>query len=93
MTPHQTSVVRRLKLSTDARLRQRFMVIDEPVKANIRVGLLLELLDKLAEDTALRYAHNVYPNVRVVTAPWTISRSGTLRTSTKTSSSKRESIW
>jgi acyl-coenzyme A thioesterase 9 len=68
MTPHQTSIVRRLKLSTDAKLRRRFMVIDEPVKANIRVGLLLELLDKLAEDTALRYARKVYPNVRVVTA-------------------------
>jgi acyl-coenzyme A thioesterase 9 len=68
MTPHLTSVLRRLKLSTDAKLRRRFMVIDEPVKANIRVGLLLELLDKLAEDTALRYARKTYPNVRVVTA-------------------------
>jgi acyl-CoA hydrolase len=68
MTPNQTSVVRRLRLSTDAKLRRRFMVIDDPVRANIRVGLLLEILDKLAEDTALRYARKTYPNVRVVTA-------------------------
>jgi acyl-CoA hydrolase len=67
-TPLQTSVVRRLKLGTDAKLRRRFMVIDDPVQANIRVGLLLEILDKLAEDTALRYARKTYPNVRVVTA-------------------------
>jgi acyl-coenzyme A thioesterase 9 len=67
-TPLQTSVVRRLKLSTDAKLRRRFMVIDDPVQANIRVGLLLEILDKLAEDTALRYARKTYPDVRVVTA-------------------------
>jgi acyl-CoA hydrolase len=44
------------------------MVIDDPVQANIRVGLLLEILDKLAEDTALRYARKTYPDVRVVTA-------------------------
>lgn len=44
------------------------MVIDEPVKANIRVGLLLEVLDKLAEHTALRYARQSYPDARVVTA-------------------------
>jgi acyl-CoA hydrolase len=68
MTPSQTSVTRRLKLGSDARLRRRFMVIDGPVKANLRVGLMFEVLDKLAEDTALRYARKVYPDVRVVTA-------------------------
>jgi acyl-coenzyme A thioesterase 9 len=68
VTPSQTSVTRRLKLGSDAKLRRRFMVIDEPVKANLRVGLMFEVLDKLAEDTALRYARTVYPDVRVVTA-------------------------
>jgi acyl-coenzyme A thioesterase 9 len=68
MTPTQTSVTRRLKLGSDDKLRRRFMVIDGPVKANLRVGLMFEVLDKLAEDTALRYARKVYPNVRVVTA-------------------------
>ena len=68
VTPLQTSVVRRLKLSTDAQLRRRFMVIDDPVQANIRVGLLFEIMDKLAEETALRFARKAYPAVRVVTA-------------------------
>ena len=68
MTPQETSLSRRLPLSTDTTLRRRFMVIDEPVKSNIRVGLLLEVLDKLAEETALVYARLTYPEVRVVTA-------------------------
>lgn len=68
MTPGQTSVTRRLRLSADVKLRRRFMVINEPVKANIRVGPLLEVLDTLAEDTALRYARKTYPSARVVTA-------------------------
>jgi acyl-CoA hydrolase len=41
---------------------------NEPVRANLRVGLLLEVLDKLAEDTALRYVRRRYPAARVVTA-------------------------
>jgi acyl-coenzyme A thioesterase 9 len=68
LKPAQTSVAKRLKLSTDLRLRRLFMVTDEPVKSNLRVGLLLEVLDKLAEETALRYAHRTYPQARVVTA-------------------------
>jgi acyl-coenzyme A thioesterase 9 len=44
------------------------MIVDEPVKANIRVGLLIEVLDKLAEHTALRYARRTHPTARVVTA-------------------------
>ena len=68
MTPRETSITKRLPLGTNAKLRRRFMVIDEPVKSNIRVGLLLEVLDKLAEDAALRYAREVYPEARVVTA-------------------------
>jgi acyl-coenzyme A thioesterase 9 len=44
------------------------MVTDEPVQANLRVGLLLEILDKLAEDTALKFVRQIDPDARVVTA-------------------------
>jgi acyl-CoA hydrolase len=67
-TAEQTSVTRTLALSTDAALRRRFMVTDELVSANVRVGLLLEVLDKLAEETALGYVRQKYPEARVVTA-------------------------
>ena len=68
LLPSQTSVLRRLKLRSNAVLRRRFMVTDESVMANIRVGLLLEILDKLAEQTALRYVRRAYPAAHVVTA-------------------------
>jgi acyl-coenzyme A thioesterase 9 len=68
VTPSDTSVTKRLRFSTDARLRRRFMVTDEPVQANLRVGLMLEILDKLAEDTALRFVRRIKPDARVVTA-------------------------
>ena len=68
LQPTQTSVVRRLRFSSDAVLRRRFLLTDEPVRSNLRVGLLLEVLDKLAEDTALRYVRHWYPTARVVTA-------------------------
>jgi acyl-CoA hydrolase len=68
LSPSQTSVVRRLKFSTDARLRRHFLLTSESVRSNLRVGLLLEVLDKLAEETALRYVRRYYPTARVVTA-------------------------
>jgi acyl-CoA hydrolase len=68
LRPSQTSVVKRLRFSTDLRLRRHFLLTDEPVRANLRFGLLLEILDKLAEDTALRYVRRSYPTARVVTA-------------------------
>ena len=68
LNPTQTSVVRRLRFSTNLRLRRRFLVTDQDVRANLRFGLLLEVLDKLAEDTALRYVWRSYPTGRVVTA-------------------------
>jgi len=68
LRPVETSVVRRLRFSTDAALRRRFQLTDEPVRSNLRAGLLLEVLDKLAEDTALRYVRHWYPQARVVTA-------------------------
>lgn len=69
LTPSQTSLVKRLRFSTDLALRRRFLLTDEPeLRANLRFGLLLEILDKLAEDTALRYVRRSYPAGRVVTA-------------------------
>jgi acyl-CoA hydrolase len=50
------------------KLRRHFLLTDEPVRSNLRFGLLLEILDKLAEDTALRYVRRSYPAARVVTA-------------------------
>jgi acyl-CoA hydrolase len=68
LNPSKTSVVRRLRFSTDLKLRRHFLLTDEPVRSNLRFGLLLEVLDKLAEDTALRYVQRTYPTARVVTA-------------------------
>ncbi|HEX3985435.1 MAG TPA: hotdog domain-containing protein [Acidobacteriaceae bacterium] len=68
LTPVQTSVTRRLRFSTDRILRRRFQLVDQPVRSNLRAGLLLEVLDKLAEDTALRYVRHWHPTARVVTA-------------------------
>jgi acyl-CoA hydrolase len=68
LRPSQTSVMRRLRLSTDLLLRRRFQLTDELVRSNLRAGLLLEVLDKLAEDTALRYVRHWHPEARVVTA-------------------------
>jgi len=68
LNPSQTSVVKRLRFSSDLQLRRHFLLTDEPVRSNLRFGLLLEVLDKLAEDTALRYVRRSYPTARVVTA-------------------------
>lgn len=68
MNPSQTSIVKRLRFSTDLHLRRHFLLTDEPVWSNLRFGLLLEVLDKLAEDAALRYVRRSYPAGRVVTA-------------------------
>ena len=71
MTPEDTSFERSLTFSTDAALRRRFTVVDEPVLANVRVGLLLEALDRLAEETALSYLRQNGIDARVVTAAMT----------------------
>lgn len=44
------------------------MVVDEPLPGNLRFGLTLEVLDKLAEETALAYVQRSEPEARVVTA-------------------------
>lgn len=68
MRPVETSMERKLPFSQDEKLRRRFMLIDEPIPGNLRWGLLLEELDKLAEDVALEYVHRFNENARVVTA-------------------------
>ena len=66
--PDETSFYQTLHLSSDSKLRRLFMVMDEPIQGNIRFGLLLEVLDKVAEETALNYVNLHYPEARVVTA-------------------------
>jgi acyl-coenzyme A thioesterase 9 len=67
--PSETSFYQTLALSSDRALRRRFMVIDDPeLKGNLRFGLLLEILDTVAEETALRYVNRFFPEARVVTA-------------------------
>lgn len=66
--PIETSKDLTLPFATDGALRRRFMVVDEPLAGNIRFDLLLEILDSLAEETALDYARRFAPEGRVVTA-------------------------
>jgi acyl-CoA hydrolase len=63
-----TSFNKVLSLTGDEALRRRFMILDEPIRANMRFGLLLEILDKVAEEAALNYVHRFFPEARVVTA-------------------------
>lgn len=66
--PADTSFSHSLSLDTDPALRRRFMVVDEELRGNLRFGLLLEVLDKVAEETALNYVNRFHPDARVVTA-------------------------
>jgi acyl-CoA hydrolase len=66
--PNETSYYETLPLSTDLALRRRFMVVDEELRGNLRFGLLLEILDLVAEKTALNYVRRTHPDARVVTA-------------------------
>ncbi len=68
MRPIDTSIERTLPFSTDAKLRRRFMILDKEIPGNIRWGRLLEELDKMAEDVALKYVRRFEPKGRVVTA-------------------------
>ncbi|MDZ7771734.1 MAG: hotdog domain-containing protein [Balneolaceae bacterium] len=68
MRPRDTSQTRTLPFGSDEALRRRFMLIDDPVSGNLRWGLLLEELDKLAEDVALAYARRTREDAAVVTA-------------------------
>jgi acyl-coenzyme A thioesterase 9 len=66
--PNETTHHQILALGSDPKLRRRFMVLNEPLQGNIRFGLLLEVLDKVAEETALKYVSRYHPDARVVTA-------------------------
>ncbi len=55
-------------LGSDASQRRRYMLLDEELPANIRFGLILEVLDKLAEECALDFVRRTHPQARVVTA-------------------------
>ena len=66
--PNETTHHQILPLGSDPELRRRFMVLDEPLRGNLRFGLLLEVLDKIAEETALKYVNRYHPDARVVTA-------------------------
>ncbi|MBC8017838.1 MAG: acyl-CoA thioesterase [Verrucomicrobia bacterium] len=66
--PNETTHHQILPLGSDPELRRRFMVLDEPLQGNLRFGLLLEVLDKIAEETALKYVNRFHPDARVVTA-------------------------
>jgi acyl-CoA hydrolase len=68
MRPIETSKTKLLPLGSDAEERRRFMVIDRAVPGNLRFGLTLEVLDKLAEETALAHVRRFEPEARAVTA-------------------------
>jgi len=66
--PNETTHHQILALGSDSKLQRRFTVLDEPLQGNLRFGLLLEVLDKVAEETALKYVNRYHPDARVVTA-------------------------
>ena len=66
--PNETSYYETLPLGSDPELRRRFMVVAEDLPGNLRFGLLLEILDLVAERTALNYVNRFNPEARVVTA-------------------------
>lgn len=68
MRPLETSITQVLPFTRDPGLRRRFMEVSGPVPGNLRFGLTLEILDKLAEETALAYVQRTRSEARVVTA-------------------------
>ncbi len=66
--PNQLSLEKTIPLSTSPILKNNFMVLDEDLPANIRFGLLLEIMDTLAADTARLYIKQFYEDAVVVTA-------------------------
>lgn len=68
MRPLETSVTRKLPFAGDPALRRRFAVVKEEIPANLRWGLLLEVIDDLAGETAIGHARRTDPDARVVTA-------------------------
>lgn len=68
MRPADTTRELLLPLSGDDALRRRFLVLREPIPGNLRFGVLLEELDRLAARTAMEYVQLHHPGGTVVTA-------------------------
>lgn len=68
MRPADTTRELRLPLSTDEALRQRFLVLRDPIPGNLRFGVLLEELDRLSARTSIDYVQMAHPAGTVVTA-------------------------
>lgn len=68
LSPKDTTHYQSLPLENDLILRRRFMELKESTQGNLRFGLLLEVLDKVAEETALKYVNRFHSGTRVVTA-------------------------
>lgn len=66
--PLDTSYTSTLPLESDALLRRRYQVVKGDIPGNFRFGLLLEVLDIVAGETALAYVRRFYPEGEVVTA-------------------------
>jgi len=68
MRPADTTRELLLPLSSDEALRQRFLVLRDPIPGNLRFGVLLEELDRLAARTSIDYVQMAHPGGTVVTA-------------------------
>lgn len=68
MRPSETSREEIFRLSTDPELRRRFQIVLEPIPGNFRLGVLLELLDRVAGEAAVAFVRRTMPEARVVTA-------------------------
>ena len=66
--PLDTAYVYTLPLASDAALRRRYQVVKDDIPGNFRFGLLLEVLDIVAGETALAYVRRFHPEGEVVTA-------------------------
>ncbi len=68
MRPAETTRELLLPLSTDAALHRRFLVLRDAIPGNLRFGVLLEELDRLAARTSMEYVQMSHPQGTVVTA-------------------------
>jgi len=66
--PAETTRELLLRLSTDPALARRFLVLRQPLAGNLRFGVLLEELDRLAARVAIDYVQLSHPGGTVVTA-------------------------
>jgi len=68
LRPHDTAYVYTLPLQSDEALRLRYQVVKDDILGNFRFGLLLEVLDTVAGETAIAYVRRFHPQGEVVTA-------------------------